>query len=317
MKLEIPGEPLQWQAVSYDRKTKKLVFPNHTDESFVETSLPEKGSGRGWLFRRNPNRAWMAIQIGDSQPGSGCRVFIKEKPFIDSQGPLITLQQACLLSLCRLLYHDFNGKIMGLSGIVGMWKSQFPTAADSAEDITLIEEGLQFQLQWLQLLNLISLHAPASPPLVNLQAIQPCLVHWLSRCFTPANRFVFTYESSLERLTVEPSAFILSLWTTSLVLALFQKSGEWVRLHLTTYEELPQPVLRMSLECPAFRAFLMDPSASLIPSSVTLDHWLFFFAHHGGSLRAAENNTLIMELPLTPMPLPHATPSEILGQTGA
>ncbi len=47
-----------------------------------------------------------------------------------------------LQRLCRLFYHDVNGKITGFNGMIQLWKLRFPDEMAFREDLELLEESV-------------------------------------------------------------------------------------------------------------------------------------------------------------------------------
>ncbi|MES2309923.1 MAG: hypothetical protein V4507_13800 [Verrucomicrobiota bacterium] len=44
--------------------------------------------------------------------------------------------------LCRLFYHDINGKITGFDGMIQLWRFRFPDEASFREDLSLLEQSV-------------------------------------------------------------------------------------------------------------------------------------------------------------------------------
>lgn len=47
-----------------------------------------------------------------------------------------------LQRLCRLFYHDINGKITGFDGMIQLWKFRFPDKEAFSEDLNLLEQSV-------------------------------------------------------------------------------------------------------------------------------------------------------------------------------
>ncbi len=218
--------------------------------------------------------------------------------------------QAVLLALNRLLYHDLNGKIMGIDGILTIWGMQFPDETALQEDIGLLRGSLGHLKSMVKLVDITTDFKNVRP--IKLPDLREWAFPFLMRNFNPPN--FLEWGESTGVLSCCPAWVMHQLWEASRVVALFRAAQEKAKIVV----EAEETRMRMKIECAAFARFLenWDPTLTKEWHSYVFD-WFTLFQLANGEISVSGNETVLTWNGVAQIPASGETPLLLEGESDA
>jgi hypothetical protein len=170
-----------------------------------------------------------------------------------------------LYAICRLLFHDFNGKIMGIDGICGLWAMQLPDAATLGEDVELVRGSLRHLTDLIRLLEGATDLELAHPQTIDLKDFNAILTVLLQRQFSPPNHLQFQPTAAGQCLFISPFFLFFWLWSTTRLISKLRKPDEKIGIRITA--ENPEQ-LSFQVESPTFARILRELPGGKFPPAL-------------------------------------------------